>query len=242
MAQEHFEHVADVYDAVFASHIVNHYASRRTLLFESLCPPGGRILDYGCGTGLLGRRLIDRGFEVFGTEYSASMFKKALERGVHGALLQDGRIPFESGSFDLVYSVAVFHHLETKAAVRQAIREIVRVTNRGCMIVIWDHNPLNPLWPSFMKRWPQDLGEDRLVPLEEFIEGLRCDRVADVRFWLSGWTLEFVPASAMVLMGAVEWLLEHTPLVRRFGAHNVVTARRVEAELEPHVISDLAQP
>jgi SAM-dependent methyltransferase len=226
MVQEHFDYVADVYDSVFAPHIVDHYACRRTVLFESLCPRNGRILDYGCGTGVLGQRLIERGFDVFGTEYSANMLNKALERGVKGALLENGQIPFGDEQFDLVYSVAVFHHLETKENVRRAIHDMVRVTKPGGKIVIWDHNPLNPLWPALMKRWPQDHGDERLVPLDEILDGLRKEPTEDVHYWRSGWTPEFVPALGMPLMRVLERLLEHTPLVRRFSAHNVVSARR----------------
>ena len=123
----------------------------------------GAFLISAAGIGVLGQRLIERGFDVFGTEYSANMLNKALERGVKGALLQNGQIPFGDKQFDLVYSVAVFHHLETKENVRRAIREMVRVTKPGGEIVIWDHNPLNPLWPALMKRWPQDHGDERLV-------------------------------------------------------------------------------
>jgi|HubBroStandDraft_2_1064218.scaffolds.fasta_scaffold245068_2 SAM-dependent methyltransferase len=226
MAQEHFDDVADVYDSVFAPHIFDHYASRRLSLFESLCPRHGRILDYGCGTGVLGQRLIERGFEVFGTEHSANMFNKALARGVKGALLHSGRIPFDNDQFDLVYAVAVFHHLETTENVRRAIHEMVRVTKPGGAIVIWDHNPLNPFWPALMKRWPQDHGDERLVPLDEILDGLKWEPTENVRYWRSGWTPEFVPAVAMPLMNAVEWLLEHVPGVRRCSAHNVVLARR----------------
>jgi SAM-dependent methyltransferase len=226
MVQDHFERIAETYDSVFKPHISDHYASRRLTLFESLCPKGGRILDYGCGTGVLAERLTERGFDVLGTEYSAGMLKKAAERGVRGALLKDGQIPFDDGQFDLVYCVAVFHHLETTEKVREAIHEMVRVARPGGHVVIWDHNPLNPFWPALMKRWPQDHGDERLVPLEEILDGLQREPISAVRCSRSGWTPEFVPAPCMPLMTGVEWLLEHAPIIRRYSAHNVVVARR----------------
>jgi len=226
MAQDHFEYVAEAYDSVFKPHIFDHYAARRVALFESLCPKGGRVLDYGCGTGALGLRLIDRGFDVFGTEYSANMFKKARERGLKGGLLKDGQIPLDDDQFDLVYCVAVFHHLETTTNVRRAIHEMVRVAKPGGEIVIWDHNPRNPFWPILMKRWPQDHGDERLVPLEEILDGLKKEPTGEIRVSRSGWTPEFVPGFAMPLMRGVEWLLEHTPLVGQYSAHNVVVARK----------------
>jgi SAM-dependent methyltransferase len=227
MAQNHFDLVADEYDSVFEPHIRDHYAARRVALFESLCPQKGRVLDYGCGTGLLGERLISRGFDVFGTEYSDRMFEKARSRGLKGDLLRNGRIPFEDHAFDLVYCVAVFHHLETPENVRRAIHEMVRVTKPGGSIVIWDHNPLNPFWPILMKRWPQDNGDERLVALEEILGGLRDQPIARISWWRSGWMPEFIPRMGMPLMTLAERLLESTPGIRRYSAHNVVVATRI---------------
>jgi SAM-dependent methyltransferase len=226
MTQAHFDHVADSYDTVFSPHIVDHYASKRVALFEELCTRGGRVLDFGCGTGVLGERLIARGFDVFGAEYSEKMLQKALGRGVKGALLQNGRIPFEDGQFDLVYCVAVLHHLETKDNVRRAIHEMVRVAKPNARIVIWDHNPLNVFWPLLMKRWPQDHGDERLVFLEEILDGLADEPVSGIRHWRSGWTPEFVPAFAMPLMRGLEWMLERTPVIKRYSAHNIVYATK----------------
>ena len=40
--------------------------------------------------------------------------------------------------------------------------------------MVWDHNPRNPYWPYLMKRVPQDIGEERLIGLEELLGGLEA--------------------------------------------------------------------
>jgi SAM-dependent methyltransferase len=126
----------------------------------------------------------------------------------------------------LVYCVAVLHHLETVENVRLAIHEMVRVTTPGGRIVIWDHNPLNPLWPILMKRWPQDHGDERLVPIGEIVTALALGPTTDVRYHRCGWMPECVPLRLMPIMSGLELLLEHTPLLRRWSAHNVVLATK----------------
>ena len=54
-------------------------------------------------------------------------------------------IPFPDDAFDLTYSVAVMHHIAEPPLVRRTLAEMVRVTRPGGRILVWDHNPLNPL-------------------------------------------------------------------------------------------------
>jgi hypothetical protein len=77
-----------------------------------------------------------------------------------------------------------------------------------------------------MKRVPQDSGDERLVPLSELLvdverAGLRVHRVLR-----SGLTPDFLPASLMRPWRWVERLVEITPGLNVFAAHNVVIARK----------------
>ena len=47
------------------------------LLHGARLPPGARVLDVGCGSGLLARRLSDAGFEVIGVDASPAMIDLA---------------------------------------------------------------------------------------------------------------------------------------------------------------------
>jgi len=225
MSQDHFDHIAHDYDSVFKPHVTAHYLEKR-ISFVKKISAGPNLLDYGCGTGILAAKLRDAGYRVFGTDYSAGMLQKAQERGIETKVCRDGIIPFDSDSFDLVISVAVFHHLETQENVSKALREMVRVAKPGGRIMIWDHNPLNPYWKFLMPRLPQDHGDERLVPLKEILSGLRESGASETKFWRKGWVPEFVPAWPMPAVKLVERLLEAVPLVRSFSAHNVIVGTK----------------
>lgn len=77
-------------------------------LVTELAPPGGRVLDAGCGTGRVAIELARRGFDVVGTDLDASMLAVARERapGVawHHDDLASLDLPGEltAGGFDVV--------------------------------------------------------------------------------------------------------------------------------------------
>ena len=133
-------------------------------------------------------------------------------------------IPFPDDVFDLTYSVAVMHHIAEPSQVRRTLSEMVRVTRPGGRILVWDHNPLNPYWSLLMRRVPQDTGAERLVPLPELVAGLRDAGADIVRTERLGLMPEFVPRWLLDPAAAVERMVEATPGLRRFCAHNVVLA------------------
>ena len=157
--------------------------------------PRGQILDVGCGTGALAQRLAGEGYEVTGVDPSDGMLDVLRERApsitaVHG----DGTdLPFEDDSFDLAYCVAVMHHVAEPEAVRKTLAEMVRVTRSGGRVLVWDHNPRNPYWSNLMGRVPQDTGEERLIPEEELLDGLRAGGAEPLLSAQLGFVPDFVP-------------------------------------------------
>lgn len=92
-------------------------AGRLAELLEAFCPqPGGRVLEIGCGTGLLTRRLAERyGAEgLWVNDLVAEMCVRAAERGgVPGGHCLPGDVealPLE-GSFGLMVSASTFQWL-----------------------------------------------------------------------------------------------------------------------------------
>ena len=177
---DHFDSLAYSYDSVTPRHIAEHYLSRRTTFITKQLPRPARILDIGCGTGRLASRLSIMGFEVTGLDFSAQMLKVARSRNLVGAQGSVDCLPFADETFDASISIAVLHHLREEKLVRKAIQEMVRVTRKGGTIIVWDHNPLNPYWPVIMKKVPQDVGSERLVPVGEILGGLVDERIKEI--------------------------------------------------------------
>lgn len=107
---EAFDHIGDRYDDAFPHKEGQLDAGR--WLAETL-PPGSRVLDVGCGTGLpTARQLVDAGHEVVGIDISPGMLKLARdnvpEATFHHVDIVDLRVggrygpggPRELGPFD----------------------------------------------------------------------------------------------------------------------------------------------
>lgn len=226
-ASSHFDEIAHRYDSSLPAHVSGHYLRRRVGFIVEHCPLG-RVLDVGCGTGVLARRLADLGFEVVGLDPSQGMLDvmRAASPRVEAVRGSGDALPFDDGEFDLTLSVAALHHIAEAGAVRRTLGEMARVTRAGGQMLIWDHNPRNPYWPYLMKRVPQDRGDERLIPLEELLGGLAAAGGRPLLVRQMGLVPDFTPRRLLRVAALLERAAERTPLLRRFCAHNVVLAEK----------------
>lgn len=86
------------------------------LRFIEGLPAGARLLDAGCGNGVISRALIERGFKVTGADVSErgiALCRETIPQGkFHVASLTDGSFPsVVGGPFDAIVSVEVIEHL-----------------------------------------------------------------------------------------------------------------------------------
>lgn len=81
-----------------------------------------RVLDVGCGRGLLLSRLRGRFDEVLGVDADAAMASVAAERfaGDPSVTVCQTRFEEVDGTFDAVTMIAVLHHLPLEPALRHA--------------------------------------------------------------------------------------------------------------------------
>jgi SAM-dependent methyltransferase len=111
--------------------------------------PRPAVLDFGAGVGysvpFFARHLP--GSRVTCLDVS----RQSLELGAakHGAAADfrhfDGhRIPYEPGTFDVALASCVFHHISHDEHVA-LLEEIHRVLVNGGLLLVFEHNPLNPL-------------------------------------------------------------------------------------------------
>src|SRR5262245_29581803 len=66
-----------------------------------------RVLEIGCGTGLILGRLAGIAAEAWGVDLSPGMLRGARERGLRVVQASATQLPFADGSFDVVCSFKV---------------------------------------------------------------------------------------------------------------------------------------
>jgi len=226
MPKASFDKVAKIYDETIPCHIRNHYLGKRLNFIKGIFKKG-LVLDVGCGTGILDYQLENNGFEVIGVDISREMLREALKRGCSKDMCASATaLPFKSESFDLVISVVMLHHLAEAQVVYEALKEMVRVTNKQGTILIWDHNPLNPYWSIFMKRLPQDNGVKRVIPLSEIIQHLRKIGAQRITYKRLGFVPDFIPPFLLKPFEILEKIIESLPLLNKLCAHNVIIAKK----------------
>ncbi len=103
-----------------------------------------RVLEIGCGIGLITQRLRPLLTDVWGIDPSISSLGHAAARGGQMIAADGLRTPFADETFDLVIAVCVLHHVpvDQRAAF---LAEAARITRRGGIVLLCEHNPWNPL-------------------------------------------------------------------------------------------------
>ena len=118
---------------------VNYWEVRAFSRLLSHAPPNGNMLDVACGTGRFTQQLLNRGYQVGGTDISAEMMTLARRRvGSHSnstfwLQVDAEHLPFADQAFDGVTCIRLFHRIHPAARL-QMLREIKRVTKNWAIL------------------------------------------------------------------------------------------------------------
>ncbi len=195
---------------------------------------GARVLEAGCGTGMILKEIAPRAKEAVGVDLSPGMLKTARARGLDVVNASVTDLPFADGSFDLVYSFKVLAHVEK---IERALGELARVTRPGGHVLAEFYNPWSLRYLIKRLKRPTDISG---VTHDEAVF-TRYDSLSDVRRILPP-TLAIRDVRGVRVVTPVshvhrvpglarafeflEWRAADAPLLKHFGGFMVVVAEK----------------
>lgn len=216
-------------------------------------PPGGPVLDVGCGVGQVIGRLTADGIEAHGVEISEPNLARARAVCPHARLYDGRHLPYPDAHFAAVGTLNVLEHVDEPEAF---LAEMVRVTRPGGRVVVSSPNFLRVAGPGYHPRmrglpqkWrnlrallhrrrrirthPDAVRFERMTPIlrEPFQpddDATVVTNPLEIAFFLErlGCRLETVACTDRPVPALLDWCLNATPL--KWAMFNAfLTARRL---------------
>jgi len=171
VSEPEFDRFAASYREIHARNIVlsgespDYFAQYKMLDFVSIlhkleAPRSGKFLDFGSGIGASVLPFLDGwpNGQLICADVSPSSIAQSL--AVHGSLVEyslikDGRLAQTDSSVDGAFACCVFHHIP-ESNHPFCLRELRRVLKPGAPLMVYEHNPLNPLTVHAVRTCPLD--------------------------------------------------------------------------------------
>jgi ubiquinone/menaquinone biosynthesis C-methylase UbiE len=172
----------------------------------SRLPPGARVVDLGCGSGVFTNLLKQRGYICSGVDLSPKLI--ALARAKYSGIeFIEGdieKLPCADASFDGALLSGVVHHLPE---ISRCAAEVFRILRPGGKFVAFDPNRMNPFMYLYRDRsspFYSSVGvteNERPVLANEIAATFRNAGFRTGSEFLSGMKYRYIAS------GAVRWLL-----------------------------------
>ena len=105
-----------------------------------------KILEYGCGIGK-NIKYLEKIFinsEIYGFDISNESLNRAKNDNPNMILLLENEFKLYYKKFDIIFIAGVFHHIEPSLR-DSVVSNIYKLLNSNGKIIIFEHNPYNPL-------------------------------------------------------------------------------------------------
>ncbi len=208
------------YEGLRAAELKVSHQWRCRWLGEALEPgKGDRIVDLGCGAGLVSKYLAKRGATVHGVDLADEAVAAARKmcEGVEGVEFRRADASdckhLEGGSFDKACSVDVIEHCGADVML-DMFREAHRLLKDGGMFYVYTPNPLH--WIERLKDWG-------VMKQDETHTGLRCVGPIVEAMEAAGFEVlkEFRPTCPFAPVKWFEWVWKRQPILRQLAIYRV---------------------
>jgi SAM-dependent methyltransferase len=190
----------------------------------------GRVLEAGCGTGLILRSL---GPAAIGADLSIGMASRARARGLTVVQASVDHLPFRDGAFDGACSFKVLAHVRP---IREALAEVARVVRPGGHVAVEFYNRRSVrylTWRLRRGRIAADTTEkdvytryDSPATMRSYLPAtLRPVTTRGIRVLTPMAALVRLPAVGRLLAAAERWA-SGAPWLRDLGGFLLLIARR----------------
>ncbi|MBW7957575.1 MAG: class I SAM-dependent methyltransferase [Deltaproteobacteria bacterium] len=151
--------------------------------------PGGRVLDIGCGFGLLLDLLKEAGWETHGIDISARAIELVKKKGHNGVSGELKAGHFDSGYFDAVIMSHSIEHLKSPREYLSLAHEMLRP---GGQIIVLAPNARSLGFRFFGRAWaPIETPRHLFVPSPKAMTGLLKDagfKTESLKYTGSNWS------------------------------------------------------
>jgi len=172
-----------------------------------------KLLDVGCGVGLVHPYIVNALGELRGAEVSGASLDIARKNNpaVQYDVYDGTKLPYADATFDGAVAVAVMHHVPP-AQWLDFLCEMRRVVRPGGLVLVIEHNPLNPATQWVVRHAPMDENAKLLTPWRL----RRLMKAAGVRQTWIRYVL-FTPFAGKIFR-LLDRLLERVPLGTQYAA------------------------
>lgn len=167
-----FDRYAHRYDELHTASIkasgenTDYFAVYKQKFVERILGPSYSqpVLDFGCGIGNLTRFLTQSFREVYGYDPSSESLSIAKQRAPEAQFVSDESL-LQSKYFGAIVLANVLHHVPPQERIH-LLKKATSLLSPGGKLIVFEHNPLNPLTCRAVADCPFDADAVLLYPWE----------------------------------------------------------------------------